>query len=58
MSSLRSLTGILPLVIGLSLLTQTFLYESFRFYSFEVSLFTHFYLMFGDTMFDTYYGIQ
>ena len=52
------MTGILPLWFGVTFLMTTYLYESYHFYSIETSFFTLFYVMHGDTMFDTYYGIQ
>ena len=58
LSNMRAMTGILPLWMGVSFFMMTQLYESFRFYSVEKSFFTLFYVMHGDTMFDTYYGIQ
>ena len=52
----NGLIGILPVMIGIAMFTTTQLFSHFRFMSFEHSLFTMFYVQFGDTQFDTYYG--
>ena len=45
--------GVLPLVMGLSIVSTVYLYGNFRFLSIETSLFAFFYTMNGDTFFDT-----
>ena len=46
--------GILPLIIGLSWLSSVMMFSSFRFMNLEQSLFTFFYLINGDTQFDSF----
>jgi hypothetical protein len=54
----NGLVGILPLFMGLAVITNTFLYNNFRFDSISSTMFTLFYNGFGDTVFDTFYGAQ
>lgn len=49
----NGIVGVLPLLIGFSIIITVYLYANFRFVSIDVSLFALFYCMFGDTYFDT-----
>jgi len=50
--------GIMPVMIGCAFYSSTMLYMQFRFKDFWNSLMTMFYIMNGDTMFDTMTGIN
>ena len=47
--------GVLPAVIGFSCMTQCLLYTNFRFRDLSSALFTYFYNINGDTIFNTLY---
>lgn len=47
--------GVLPVVIGFSCLTTSFLYMSFHYRDVSTTMFTYFYSINGDTLFDTLY---
>ena len=53
----NGLVGIIPTAIGWSFFMTTVLYESFRFMDCFSAMFTMFYVIQGDTVFDVYYGI-
>lgn len=51
------MVGIAPIVIGWAMYMTTVLYESFRFMDCYSAMFTMFYTIQGDTVFDVYFGI-
>ena len=53
---LNGLFGILPIFAGIAALCSTILGTHFRYQDIFKSMFTLFYGMFGDTMFDAYVG--
>jgi hypothetical protein len=52
----NGLIGVFPVFAGLAILTNMYLYSYFRFETISATFFTMFYNMFGDTVFDTFYG--
>lgn len=50
--------GVAPVFCGLGFLYTTILYSHFKFIDFPNSLMTLFYIMLGDTLFDTTEGIN
>ena len=52
----NGLIGIMPVMIGAAFYTTTVLYSQFRFKDFPTALMTQFYVMNGDTLFDTITG--
>ena len=55
---LKGLFGILHIFIGIAALCSTIIGSHFRYQDTFRSMFTIFYGMFGDTMFDAYIGAQ
>ena len=52
----NGLVGIFPFAFGVAVYTTSQLYSYFRFITINRSLFTMFYVMNGDTVFDSFYG--
>jgi len=53
---LNGIVGVLPVMIGIAFLSGVMLNNIFRFNSVYESMFTMYYVMNGDTMFDTLFG--
>jgi hypothetical protein len=54
----NGILGIAPVMIGLAMFSTTVLFYQFRFKDFPNAMMTMFYIMNGDTMFDTITGIN
>lgn len=54
----NGLAGIAPVAIGIAMFSTTILFYQFRFKDFPNALMTMFYIMNGDTVFDTITGIN
>jgi hypothetical protein len=54
----NGLVGIAPVAVGMAMFSTTILFYQFRFKDFPNALMTMFYIMNGDTMFDTITGIN
>ena len=55
---LNGMVGLMPCLIGIAYFTNIQLYEYFRFMDVYETMFTMFYIMLGDTVFDTFYGAR
>ena len=55
---LNGLIGIFPFAFGIAILASSIMYEQFRFRDPTNAMMTMFYIMNGDTMFDTITGIS
>ena len=55
---MQGIIGVLPIMIGIAFLASVVLNNIFRFNSVYESMFTMYYVMNGDTMFDTITGAQ